>query len=200
MPGFAALLVGLGGQAHAIVTGWMGEDPSAANGDARTFVLTAKHDVISTSDGNSHYAWGYARTGLQMQYPGPTLIVNQGDTVKIVLNNTLPVPVSIIFPGQQGVTASGGNAGLLTREARAASCGRMDHRHRRRRADLHLRRLGAGYLPVSQRYQSGPAGRDGAGRRADRSAERVTLPLNKRNLRTPTRMPAPTTTARTCSC
>ncbi len=39
-----------------------------------------------------------------MQYPGPTLIVNQGDTVKIVLNNTLPVPVSIVFPGQQGVT------------------------------------------------------------------------------------------------
>ena len=37
-----------------------------------------------------------------MQYPGPTLIVNQGDTVKIVLNNTLPVPVSIIFPGTAG--------------------------------------------------------------------------------------------------
>lgn len=117
----AALLVGLGGQSHAIVTGWMGEDPSAANGNARTFVLTAKHDVISTSDGNSHYAWGYAHTGLPMQYPGPTLIVNQGETVKIVLNNTLPVPVSIIFPGQQGVTATGGNAGLLTREARAAT-------------------------------------------------------------------------------
>ena len=67
--GFAALLVGLGGQAHAIVTGWMGEDPSAANGNARTFVLTAKHDVISTSDGNSHYAWGYAHTGLHDAIP-----------------------------------------------------------------------------------------------------------------------------------
>ena len=100
--GLAALLVGLSGQAHALVTGWMGEDPSPANGNARTFVLTAKHDFISTSDGNSHYAWGYAHTGLPMQYPGPTLIVNQGDTVKIVLNNTLPVPVSIVFPGQAG--------------------------------------------------------------------------------------------------
>ncbi len=38
----------------------MGEDPSAVDGNARTFVLTAKHDFISTSDGNSHYAWGYA--------------------------------------------------------------------------------------------------------------------------------------------
>lgn len=117
----AALLCGLAAQAHAAITGWMGEDPSPANGNARTFVLTAKHDFISTGDGNSHYAWGYAHTGLPMQYPGPTLIVNEGDTVKIVLNNTLPTPVSIVFPGQQGVTASGGVAGLLTREARAAT-------------------------------------------------------------------------------
>jgi manganese oxidase len=117
--GLAALLVGLGAPAHALINGWMGEDPSAANGNARTFSLTAKHHFVSTADGNSHYAWGYAHTGLPMQYPGPTLIVNQGDTVKVVLNNTLPVPVSIIFPGQQDVTASGGNPGLLTREARA---------------------------------------------------------------------------------
>jgi manganese oxidase len=122
----AALLMALGLPAYAIVTGWMGEEPSADNGNARTFVLTAKHDVISTSDGNSHYAWGYAHTGLPMQYPGPTLIVKQGETVKIVLNNTLPVPVSIIFPGQQGVTAAGGNPGLLTREARAATLAERD--------------------------------------------------------------------------
>ena len=111
----------MGGQAHAIVTGWMGEDPSAANGNARTFVLTAKHDIISTADGNSHYAWGYAHTGLPMQYPGPTLIVNQGDTVKIVLQqhaagagvDRLPGPA-----GRDGERAA--TQGLLTREARAA--------------------------------------------------------------------------------
>jgi manganese oxidase len=117
--GLALALLALIGHAHAAVVGWMGEDPSAANGNARTFALTAKHHFLSTADGNSHYAWGYAHTGAPMQYPGPTLIVNQGDTVKVVLNNTLPVPVSIIFAGQQDVTASGGNAGLLTREARA---------------------------------------------------------------------------------
>jgi manganese oxidase len=54
-----------------------------------------------------------------MQYPGPTLIVNQGDTVTIHLRNELPVPVSIVFPGQQGVTAAGGSPGLLTAEAPA---------------------------------------------------------------------------------
>ena len=117
--GLAALLVGLVAPSQAAVTGWDGEAPSAANGNARTFQLTAKQDFISTSDGNSHYAWGYAHSALPMQYPGPTLIVNQGETVRIYLNNTLPVPVSIVFPGQQDVTSTGGVNGLLTREARA---------------------------------------------------------------------------------
>jgi plastocyanin len=117
--GLAALLLGTLGQAHAAINGWEGAGTGTAV-DPRTFVLTAKHDFISTSDGGSHYAWGYSYgTDLPMQYPGPTLIVKQGDTVKIVLNNTLPVPVSIIFPGLQGVLATGGNPGLLTREARA---------------------------------------------------------------------------------
>jgi FtsP/CotA-like multicopper oxidase with cupredoxin domain len=115
----AALLVGLAGQAQAYINGWEGEG-TGTPADPRTFTLTAKQDFISTSDGGSHYSWGYSMgSALPMQYPGPTLIVKQGDTVKIVLNNTLPVPVSIIFPGQQGVTALGGNPGLLTREARA---------------------------------------------------------------------------------
>jgi manganese oxidase len=118
--GLAALALCLGGQAHALVVGWEGE----LNGSERTFNLTARADFISTSDGNSHYTWGYSHgTDFVMQYPGPTLIVNQGDTVKIILNNTLPVQVSIVFPGQQGVTAVGGNPGLLTREAAAVPFG-----------------------------------------------------------------------------
>jgi FtsP/CotA-like multicopper oxidase with cupredoxin domain len=84
------------------------------------FNLTAKADYISTADGGSTYVWGYANGNGTMQYPGPTLIVNQGDTVTINLSNQLPAPVSIVLPGQIGVVASGGNAGLLTREAPAA--------------------------------------------------------------------------------
>lgn len=83
------------------------------------FNLTARADYISTADGNSIYNWGYANGDGVMQYPGPTLIVNQGDTVTVNLSNTLPVPVSIIFPGQQGVVTSGGSAGLITQEAPA---------------------------------------------------------------------------------
>ena len=114
--GLAAMLMGWVGVAYALVTGSEG----VLDGTTRTFDLVAKHDFISTSDGNSHYTWGYSHRGLPMQYPGPTLIVNQGDTVKVVLSNTLPVPVSIVFPGQVDVTALGGTPGLLTREAPAA--------------------------------------------------------------------------------
>ena len=104
--GLAALLVCLGGSAHARVVGWEGETSVDDGVTVRTFNLTARHDFVSTSDGNSHYAWGYGHgTAFPMQHPGPTLIAHQGDTVKVILHNTLPVPVSIIFPGQQGVTA-----------------------------------------------------------------------------------------------
>jgi FtsP/CotA-like multicopper oxidase with cupredoxin domain len=81
-----------------------------------TFNLTARADYISTGDGGSHWAWGYAN-GATMQYPGPTMIVQQGASVTINLANQLPVPVSIVFPGQQNVVASGGTAGVMTREA-----------------------------------------------------------------------------------
>lgn len=81
------------------------------------FSLTAKAGYISTPDGNSIYMWGYALNGGIMQYPGPTLILNQGDTITITLANELTVPVSITFPGQEGVVATGGVPGIITREA-----------------------------------------------------------------------------------
>jgi manganese oxidase len=96
-----------GGTAWAAVVGVPGP----------TFNLTAKTDYISTSDGNSLMMWGYANGTGTMQYPGPTLIVEQGATVSITLTNALPVTVSMVFPGQSNVTAAGGTAGLLAREA-----------------------------------------------------------------------------------
>lgn len=82
-----------------------------------TFNLTAKEGSIRTSDGDSVPMWGYALPGKEMQYPAPTLIVNQGDTITINLTNQLKqLPVSILVPGMQ-VTATGGVPGLLTREA-----------------------------------------------------------------------------------
>ncbi|MFO7594355.1 MAG: multicopper oxidase domain-containing protein [Pseudomonadota bacterium] len=88
-----------------------------------TFNFTAKPAIIPTPDGDSLLVWGYGLDGGPMQYPGPTLIVNQGDEITINLTNDLNVPdmpVSLVFPGMEGVTASGGTAGELTQESNAA--------------------------------------------------------------------------------
>lgn len=97
---------------------------SATGGEARiegltgiNFNLTAKSGYISMPDGQQILMWGYANGANPMQYPGPTLIVNQGNTITINLTNQLTVPVSMVFPGQEGVIAAGGTAGLLAREA-----------------------------------------------------------------------------------
>ena len=116
----AVLLFLFAGSAAATIDGIVGP----------TFNLTAKVDNISTADGGSPLLWGYADTSAnpdnRAQYPGPTLIVNQGDTVTVQLTNALSVAgtgsvpnVSIVFPGQV-VTATGGVPGLLAREAQTA--------------------------------------------------------------------------------
>ncbi len=91
-----------------------------------TFNLAAGTGHITTPDGGSIHIWGYGNgTGLA-QYPGPTMIINQGDTVTVQLTNNLtvagggvPPNTSIVFPGQQVSVAATdpGVAGALNREA-----------------------------------------------------------------------------------
>jgi FtsP/CotA-like multicopper oxidase with cupredoxin domain len=70
-----------------------------------SFNLTAKADYISEPDGVYLYFWGFADSSTgQAQFPGPTLIVPVGATVSIHLENQLPEPVSLIFPGLEGPT------------------------------------------------------------------------------------------------
>lgn len=98
------------------------------------FNLTAAPAYLSEPDGQAIYSWGYGCNGTPngyapkaisstfcntMQVPGPTLIVNEGDTVTVTLTNNLPIPAgntSILFPGF-AVTTSGGVPGLVTQEA-----------------------------------------------------------------------------------
>ncbi len=83
-----------------------------------TFQLTAGVGYVSTPDGASIYSWGYGSGG-NMQFPGPTLIVNEGADVTVTLTNQLPPAagnVSIVFQGHDAL-ASDGVSGLLTREA-----------------------------------------------------------------------------------
>jgi FtsP/CotA-like multicopper oxidase with cupredoxin domain len=104
-----ALFFWVGGAAQALIIGEVGP----------TFNFSATADHISTGEGNTVLIWGYAIEGDRAQYPGPTLIVNQGDVVTVNLTNQLAVPTSIVFPGHRA-TATGGSAGLLTSEAAPA--------------------------------------------------------------------------------
>ncbi|WP_169542366.1 multicopper oxidase domain-containing protein [Solirubrobacter soli] len=109
--GLAALLAGAS-VAHAAPSIGM-----VCSAGGPTFDLVADAGDIATPDGNSVFMWGYAPAAGDFQTPGPVLCVNQGDTVTIHLHNALPESASIVFPGQDGVTAIGGSAGLFTREA-----------------------------------------------------------------------------------
>jgi len=77
-----------------------------------TFNLDAKSGYIVLGDGNTMFMWSYAQSGnaqsnQAFQYPGPVLCVNEGDTVTVILHNTLSEDVSIMFPGQENVLANG---------------------------------------------------------------------------------------------
>jgi len=109
-----------------------------------TFNLTAQPSFITQPDGKMVYSWGYgcstAPSGFlpmpggqnlagaqctNMQVPGPTIIVTEGDTVTVNLTNNLP-PVagntSILFPGFAVTSTGGAGSGLLTGEAGASNC------------------------------------------------------------------------------
>lgn len=81
-----------------------------------SFTLTAAEFYISTADGGSVYMWGFSGGGAP-QFPGPTLLVEEGQVVTVTLHNQLSVPTSLVFPGQDGVEALGGSPGLLAAEA-----------------------------------------------------------------------------------
>jgi manganese oxidase len=124
IPGLLLAVTLLGSTASlAAVRGETGSTSGCAVGVQRCFALVAASGSIVTGDGNSLPAWGYAIAGgaQPMQYPGPTLIVNQGERVSFTLSNSLPLAASIVFPGQIGVTAAGGVPGALTQEVSAGA-------------------------------------------------------------------------------
>jgi hypothetical protein len=96
------------------------------------FNLVASADYVSQPDGAMIFSFGYGCDGApggfapfggncpQMQLPGPTLIVTEGDTVTVRLRNALPIAAgntSMVFPGFKVTTGGTGVSGLLTREA-----------------------------------------------------------------------------------
>lgn len=121
-----ALLPILSWPAQAVIPGITGSYDGGTN--TRTFDIYASPAAISTPDGDSLLIWAYGESGALVQYPGPTLLINEGENVVVNLSNgsspstalmyTGAVEnVSMIFPGQANVAASGGNAGLMTQES-----------------------------------------------------------------------------------
>jgi hypothetical protein len=121
-------LLGLAVLLGAPATGQAAKTGMVCTPGGPTFNLVANTGDIETPDGNSVFLWSFANQAAPInghfQSPGPVLCVNQGDTVTINLHNGLNShpsganePVSIVLPGQDSVSASGGSAGLFTREA-----------------------------------------------------------------------------------
>src|SRR5262249_40619993 len=111
----------------------------SATGGNPTFNLTAHDAYLNMPDGEAVYSWGYgcngAPAGFQptmtgqacpnMQVPGPTMIVTDGQPLRSNLLTGLPPAAgntSILFPGFQVTTSCSattqvGQQGLLTCEA-----------------------------------------------------------------------------------
>jgi len=100
----AVLSTGGGSQAAAGTSEGIMCDP---NDDSGVYNLDATSGYVTTPDGNSIFMWSYADSGHSFQLPGPTLCVTTGATVTVVLHNSLKEPTSIVFSGQQPVTADG---------------------------------------------------------------------------------------------
>lgn len=86
--------------AHAYIDGISGT----------SFQFAARQGRLTTPDGGNPLFWGFADISPggkgTIQYPGPTLIIKQGDTVTIKLTNELKEPVSIMFPGMTMLTST----------------------------------------------------------------------------------------------
>ncbi len=80
---------------------------TTASSPSPTFNLSASAGYISMPDGNTIFSWSYQNSSGDFQFPGPVLCVNQGDTVTVVLHNTLGEATSIMFPGLDDVLANG---------------------------------------------------------------------------------------------
>ena len=69
----------------------------------RTCELWAREGSITLPDGGTAPIWGFAnRLPDPASFPGPSLIVNQGDIVNVVLHNEIPGEnISLAFTGQE---------------------------------------------------------------------------------------------------
>jgi len=140
-------------------------------GASPTFDLYTRYGYINLADGTTAYLWGFSEGSHAFQHPGPVLCVNEGDTVTVVLHNTFTSAspksapaVSIVFPGQEGVTADGSpsqpvlTAGALSSLAKPAqpNGGTVTYRFTAAHAGTYLYESGGGQLTSGTSFYSSP--------------------------------------------
>lgn len=106
----ATVLAGGPQPAAAMDMGANGIVCTTGPGPNPTFTLTTKTGYVGTPDDNVIFMWGFSQGDNPFQHPSPVLCVNEGDTVTIILQNTLDTDISILFPGQDDVLANGAPA------------------------------------------------------------------------------------------
>ena len=126
-----------------------------------------------------------------MQYPGPTLIVHQGDTVTVTLAQRAAGAGLDRLPGPAGRRRDGRRAGALTREAPAGAAGAPGGP-----VTYTFVAVAAGHVPVPQRH----ATRRCRWRWGSLGALIVRPAGVATRCARPTPSPAPRSTASTCSC
>src|SRR5689334_11491646 len=80
-----------------------GAVPAAANGKTKNFTLYVRPTWIKTPDGQKFWAFGYTDDPKgPAKIPGPPIIVDQGDTVNITLNNDQDPTKTAVNPDGDG--------------------------------------------------------------------------------------------------
>ncbi len=101
-------------------------DTCVLAGSTRTCEMWATTGTLTLVDGTIVPIWGYTDVnGGPAQLPGPTLIANEGETVEIVLHNTLTFTTSLSVPGQDFVPdlIGVGAGGVITYSFTASNVG-----------------------------------------------------------------------------
>jgi manganese oxidase len=90
-----------------VVTTDVGDLPYRMDNGVKVFELTAHVMQREIAPNKTIYVWGYNGSA-----PGPTIQVNQGDRVRVILHNQLPEPTSIHWHGFEDKIGFDGMPGI----------------------------------------------------------------------------------------
>ena len=150
---------------------------------------------VTTPDGNSIYMWSYGDGTARLPAARADALRHLGDSVTVVLHNTLPEATSIVFPGQTGVPGRRRPGPAAARAAAGADLAGPAGRRDRPARSPTPSPPAARDLPLRERHRRHQAAPDGPVRRPGRPPGRAPR-LGQRPRRLAQFNPATST----CSC